>query len=273
MFITIINDSSDDNAKVRQIIRWTTLFPKASISFIGVSSNLTNSATLEAAGNLIDILDASGGRQGIVAVNVAPRGQIKEDGENGSNFSYFWYKKTLIISTTKSYTLSFIKKFEVTKEISLLDTNKVLRYVISRKLIPKRLGDYIRKNQFRSFNFQPRVAMWLRNQIDIPHRKISIEKFLNPPSAIWMIDSFGNAKTTLLPEDLKNLKTKGVVNTNLGRFPYFESLKDIPNGKTAIYTGSSGLGEKRFLEIATQNYEGSAARSLNLKVGKEIELL
>lgn len=63
------------------------------------------------------------------------------------------------------------------------------------------------------------------------------------------------------------------IKTSLGSFKFYERLKDVPDGKTAIYIGSSGIGNKRFLEIATQNRKGSAAKTLNLRVGKEIKFL
>lgn len=157
MFITIVNDSSNDNARVRQIVRWSTLFPKATISFVGIDSNLENSATLTAGGNLVDILDASDGREGIVALNVAPRGEMK-DGENGPSFCYFWYKKTLVVPTIKGYTLSLVKKFNIVKNVNLLDTKGVLDFAFKKGLIDNWLNSYIAKSQFRSFDFQPRVA-------------------------------------------------------------------------------------------------------------------
>lgn len=69
MFCTIISDCQDDNVFGRQKTRIAALFGSSidAITMIGVSNEL------EAAGNLVDVLDAAGGASGIVLVNVAPR--------------------------------------------------------------------------------------------------------------------------------------------------------------------------------------------------------
>lgn len=275
MQITIINDSKDDNAKVRQEIRYAHLFPRTHISFIGIDSAFGDAATISAAGNLIDALDASEGNPGVIAVNVAPRGNIKTDGVNGSAFCYFWYKKTLIISTIKGYNLSLIKKFKLTDTVYVLDIPTVLEYIEKRGLITKELSNHVTNTQFRSFEFQPRVAKWLYDKIQISNTKVQIDKFPDIPTAVWHIDSFGNAKTTLTINDLK-LKTKDLpikVDTNLGTFNFYNRLKDVPRNETALYIGSSGIGQNRFIELATQHTPGSAAKKLNLKVGDEITIL
>lgn len=288
-FITIINDCKSPEDIGRQETRYAHLFPNTHISFVGVDSSLGINSTLESGGILIDILDASEGKPGIIALNVAPRGQVKEDGENGSKFSYFWYKKTLVVSTIKGYNLSLVKKLGLTKSINILDTSQVLDFAASHKLITKDLAEYVKNTQFRSFDFQPRVARWLFDKVNLPHTPVLINKFLDSPNAVWLIDSFGNIKTTLLFEDLVIVDShpefisgseiprqarndKEDIATNIGAFKYYERLKLVPSGETAIYTGSSGLGNKRFLEIATQNTAGSAAKSLNLKIGDTIEI-
>jgi hypothetical protein len=273
MFITIINDCKSENDIGRQCTRYSCLFPGTIINFVGVNSNLGLNSTLEAAGNLVDILDASDGREGVVSLNVAPRGQVKKDGENGSLFSYFWYKKTLVITTVKGYNLSLVRKFKLIKEVNVLETNFVLDFAADRKLITKDMAEYIKNSQFRSFDYQPRIAKWLTDGINLPHSPVLLNKFADAPNAIWLVDSFGNAKTTLLKDNIPSLKHRSLkVNTNLGTFTYYERLKSVPDGDTAFYAGSSGIGNQRFLEIATQNRSGSAARSLNLKIGDTIEI-
>lgn len=272
MNIILINDSKDDNARVRQEIRYANLLPNSHISFIGVDSSLGVISTIEAAGNLIDSLDTLGENEGVICVNVAPRGQIKEDGENGSNFCYFWYKRILIVSTIKSYNLSLIKKLKITKNIHILEMDKVLDFAHKQKLITENQKNYISKTQFRSFDFQPRVAKWVWDNEKIPAVSTSINKIANCPQAVWLIDSFGNTKTTLTKTDLGKEDPKEI-KTNLGKFKFYNRLKDVPDGETAVYIGSSGVGDKRFLEIATQNRTGSSAKTLNLKVGQEIKLL
>lgn len=270
-YITLINDSSDYNAKARQETRWATLFPQVNISFVGISSNLGTLSTLEVSGNIIDVLDAGGGKAGIIAVNVAPRGD-KTEGDNGSLFAYFWYKKTLVISTIKDYNLSLVKKLNLIEHLNLLDTRQVLNFAEANNLITKQQNNYITNTQFRSFDYQPRVAHWLFQGIHLPSSNLNLAQIPEIPNTIWYIDSFGNCKTTLLKSDLL-LDDKSKIKTNFGEFNIYDRLTDVPPGETAFYSGSSGLGEQRFLEIATQNRKGSAKKTLGLEIGNEIKIV
>ncbi|MGD8744249.1 MAG: SAM-dependent chlorinase/fluorinase [Candidatus Woesebacteria bacterium] len=274
MFINIINDSSDDNARQRQVVRWSSIFPKGSISFTKVGGNLDKNSTLEAAGNLIDSLDASQGKKGVISVNVAPRGDRK-DGENGSKFCYFYYKSTLVISTVQNYSLSLVKEVGLINSIHLLDTQRVSTFANNKGLIDENTHKRLVDTQFRSFEFQPRVARWLTDGVKIPSKSRSINTTPKAPDAVWLIDSFGNAKTTIMKDTTKDVSRKypGNIKTNLGAFKVYNRLKDIPKKDTAVYIGSSGIGNKRFLEIATQAVAGSAAKKLDLKVGQEFKIL
>ena len=82
MFVRIISDCRDDNARGRVETRIAAL--------LGVTPGFTGVANdLEAAGNLVDMLAAGLGRDGIIMVNVAPR-NVKR--ENGSPFGVFKWK-------------------------------------------------------------------------------------------------------------------------------------------------------------------------------------
>lgn len=271
MFITVISDCISENDKARQATRFAGLF-NITPTIIGVNSSLGKNATLEAAGALVDTLDAAGNGKGVVVVNVAPRGD-KKDGTNGTHFSYFKYKNTLIIATIKDYCLSLVKKLNIVDKVNLLDTEEVLKYVEKEGLIDKSLKNYIANSQFRSFDFVPRVAKWLSNGVVLPFSDSPLTNHLTPPSAIWLIDSFGNAKTTILVNDLAGEHVEKYLNTNLGIFKFYNRLKDLPFGETAFYTGSSGIDDKRFIEIATQGIKGSAAKHLNLQIGSTIKIL
>ncbi|GEM_PF-1449009 len=48
----------------------------------------------------------------------------------------------------------------------------------------------------------------------------------------------------------------------------YRRLKDVPNGGLAVIVGSSGLGERRFLEIVVQG--GNAGKQLDIKPGDNI---
>ena len=114
MHITIINDCKDANAAGRQMARAAGLI-EAPVSFVGVSSDL------EAAGNLIDMLDAYGDSAGILLVNVAPRNGKAKKWQNGTPFGYFWYKKILVLSSIDGLTLSLVKKLQLVDSINVLD--------------------------------------------------------------------------------------------------------------------------------------------------------
>jgi len=143
MFITIINDCKSQNDIGRQETRLASLFDNCHISFVGVTSSLGSVPTLEASGNLIDVIDAAEGKKGIVIVNVAPRGEVKKDGTNGSSFCYFYYKETLVISTIKGYALSLIKKLKLVKNVNVVNVNEVLNDIVKLGLITKDVASKI----------------------------------------------------------------------------------------------------------------------------------
>src|SRR3989344_4523230 len=246
MFTTIITDCKEENEAGRQIARFNSL-NLGPTSLIGVDSSFGDIATIEAGANLIDILDATEGKKGVIVVNVAPRGD-KSIGENGNSFCYFYYKKTLVISTVAGYTLSFIRNFKVANKVKVLEVQEVLEFMVKNNQITKQLKNHITNSQFRSFDFVSRVARWLIDRYILPSSLVPIAYSLMP-SCVWCIDAFGNAKLTLINQKIKKIINEEI-NTNLGAFNYYERLKDIPKGETAIYTGSSGLGDIRFLEIA-----------------------
>jgi hypothetical protein len=289
MFTTIITDCKGENEAGRQIARYASL-GLGPANLVGIGSGLDDDATIETAGNLVDILDATEGKRGVIVANVAPRGN-REDGENGTQFSYFYYGKTLVIAIVKGYTFSLVKKLGITDSVKLLETSEVLEHAVFAGLINAKQAAQINKSQFRSFDFVPRVAQWLLQGAILPSKPYPLSTVSDIPSCIWHIDSFGNAKTTLFAKDLSSLnfeRTQSVektgsihtgqvdnahINTNFGVFNYYERLKDVPAGETAIYTGSSGIGSKRFIEIATQGVAGSAAATLKLKVGDVVEIM
>lgn len=260
MVITIINDCQDSNAAGRQIARTISLFGSP-VSFIGVQNEL------EAAGNLIDALDAVEGREGIVLANVAPRHKQAKKWTNGSPFGYFRFKKNLIISTVDGLTLSLAKKLRLFEFANVLDMPAVLEKMISQKFLPAESKNNIVNSQFRSYDFLPRAAFYLLKNKDIESEKLNARGIPDAPKAIWWVDNFGNCKTTLLPEEI-SFKPASSILTKIGKLNCFPRLKDVPAGKPALIVGSSGLGEKRFLEIVIKG--ASAAKLFNLTSGKEV---
>lgn len=251
MNITIINDCKDDNAKGRQLARIGSIF-QSSANFIGVSNEL------EAAGNIIDALDANGENDGIILVNVAPRNGKAKRHTNGTPFGYFWYKKTLVVSSIDGFSLSLVKKLNLTGFIDVLDIPEALDVLIGDKFLTPDLKKHIIDTQFRSYDFLPRVAFYVFTKKSIVSNKIAIETIPDAPTAIWWVDNFGNCKTTILSEELSYIK-------KIKNLKYYSRLKDVPNKKPALITGSSGLEDGRFLEIVLQG--GNASHYFGIQSG------
>jgi len=263
MFATFINDCNSANDFGRQATRIFRLF--GNIPVITVSIGFGK--TLEASGNLIDMLDASDGEKGILLLNAAPRHGTGKKWHNGTPFGYFYYKETLVVATIDGYCLSLAKKIGLFDAISLTDCATVIDTMIKQKHLDAKLRNLIVKSQFRSFDYMPRLAKWIMDGIDIPHEKYSVDKIAEAPKAIWLVDNFGNCKTTVFPEEVGHSPGK-VLKTKIGGLICYERLKDVPDNKVGITIGSSGLGLKRFLEIVVSGE--SAAQRLKLKVGAEI---
>jgi hypothetical protein len=266
MQVTIINDCCDQNAKLRQVSRAGSLFENASVNCFGVKSEM------EAAGFLVDAIDAFDGREGIVLVNVAPRNKNNETSKNrhwknGAPFGYFWYRKTLIISSVDGLTLSLVKKLQINDEIFALNISKVLDEV--RSDLNEAQKQRIINSQFRSFDFLPRAARWLWEKQDLPKEKFSLSEIKNIYPAVWLIDNFGNIKTTLLEDELNyisggkaEIKIKYQEKTIKEKFTVYKHLKDLPENEIGLIVGSSGFKDKRFMEIILNG--GSAAEHLNI---------
>jgi hypothetical protein len=269
MFTTIITDCKSQNAKLRQITRFTAM-GLGCVSAFGINSNLSADATVEAGANLIDALDASDGKRGLIFTNVAPRGKDKET-DNGSSFCYFWYKDTLVISTVEGYCLYFVNKFRLKEKVGLINTDELTDWAYKSGLINSHLNKYLKTTQFRSYDLVPKLAVWILKKYKVPFKNIKI-KNRQLDTCVWCVDAFGNCKLTATNKDLV-LNHKKFIETNKGKFYLYKNLKDVPKSETAIYVGSSGLGDERFLEIATQKKAGSAAARLNLKVGERIDFV
>lgn len=254
MFITIINDCRDENAKGRQTTRVQSLFG-ITPNFIGVEHDL------EAAGCLIDTLDAGQDSNGIILLNVAPRSSrwkfaLDKNGngkawENGTPFGYFKIDQVLVVATIDGFSLSLIKKLNLVREIKVLDVPQVLEFALNNNLLEEQRAERIKHTQFRSFDFVPYVANWLSQELELPYSTLSLTKIKDAPAAIWFQDNFGNKKTTLLEADLEHLESDKV-KCALGKFKYYPRLKDVPEGEQGIITGSSGYQNQRFLEIVVQ---------------------
>jgi hypothetical protein len=262
MFVTIINDCHDGNAMGKQMTRCAGLFPGASIATVAIEQD-----ELEAAGNLVDMLDTSDGNEGVILVNVAPRQGRGKKWPNGTPFGYFTYQNTLIVSTIAEMSLSLVKKLGLADSLYLTDVPTVVDAMIQKGELDKDLRELIIKTQFRSCDYMPRLAYWVKKGIDVPSETYSFTNVMEAPKAVWWVDNFGNCKTTILPEEVGHTPGKKLM-TKVGEIMCYERLKDIPNDEAGLIIGSSGIGQKRFLELDVQGK--SSAAKFNLKPGSQL---
>lgn len=262
MFVTIINDCSDDNVMGRQATRAAVLFGNVPINTVGIGWS-----ELEGAGNLIDMLDASDGKEGVILANVAPRHGRGKKWPNGTPFGYFYFGKTLIVATIAEQMLSLAKKFGIADSLKLTDVPTVVDFMIGKGKLDGSIRDIIVKSQFRSYDYMPRLAKWVLDKEDVPTENYSFSNVLDVPHAVWWVDNFGNCKTTMLPEEVGHMPGKAL-QTKYGDILCYERLKDVPNDKPGLIIGSSGLGQKRLIELVVQGK--SAAAHFQITPGSEI---
>ena len=259
MFITIINDCKDENAMARQATRASSLF-HSNVATVGIESF----KDLEGAGNVIDVMDASGGEEGVIMLNIAPRHGRGKKWPNGTPFGFFRYKKTLIVSTVDGYCFSLAKKFGLIDKAYVTDLPTVIDAMIEKGNFPAEFREQIVKTQFRSFDYMPRLAKWLWDGVELPYEEYAMDQIPDAPKAVWWIDNFGNCKTTILPEEIGFERDKKI-QTKFGEFTCYNRLKDVPNDEHALIVGSSGFGHQRFIELIVQGK--SAAAKFGLTTG------
>jgi hypothetical protein len=257
MIATIINDCRDANAQGRQTTRLSSLLG-VPVNFVGVANDL------EAAGSIIDVLDALEDRPGLILVNVAPRDHAAKKWANGTPFGFFKYKNAIVVTTIDGHVLSLVKKFQLTEVIEVMDIPTVVKTLAQEGIIDKDLEGIISESQFRSFDFLPRIGAFLAQGGNVPTAKINISEIPDAPHAVWFIDNFGNCKTTSLVDEIK-IETSGSIKTNFGSASFILQLKNVGDDQSAIIVGSSGLEKKRFLEIVVQG--GSASQTHALSQG------
>lgn len=260
MYLTIINDCHDPLTRNRQVVRASALFPGINISFVSVG----NFADLEAAGAIIETLDAAMGKPGIILVNVAPRHGKAKKWPNGTPFGHVRVGETDIFSTVDGVTLSLLTKYDIAKDIEVYDIPTVLDFVIKNGKLPAHMREPITDTQFRSYEFLPRVARWQQDGLALPFDRHSLADFKPAPAAVYSVDNFGNCKTTCLAEDIGH-QAGQTIQTRWGEFLCYDRLKDVPDGQPGITVGSSGYRDKRFIEFVIQGQ--SAAAKYGVQVG------
>lgn len=260
MFVTIINDCKDPNAFGRQSTRASALFG-LNVNTVAVSNDL------EAAGNLVDVLDASEGRRGVVLVNVAPRNGAAKKWPNGTPFGWFRYGDTLVAASIDGRTLSLAKKLGIIDSVEVFDIPTVMDAAAGHRLVSREVAEYVKTTQFRSLEFLPRVAFWITQGYVLPTERLAADDIADAEDAVWWVDNFGNCKTTVLPEDLDAFRDENAL-SGLAALAHYDRLKDVPDGESAFVTGSSGIGGRRFVEVMIQG--GNASQRYGLRSGRPL---
>ena len=261
----IITDCHDDNARGRVSGRLESVTGQPS-TFVSIPGTLDDAAELAAAGNLVDHLDALGGRRGIILVNVAPRKD--DDNENGSPFGYFWYGETLVVSTVDGKTLSIAKQLGACEDVYVFDLPASVSAMVDRGFIHPDRKDAVIASQFRSYTFLPLAAHLVREDVVLPADRLALSRITSlEHEAIWWIDNFGNCKTTLIPARY-DLEHGSECDTVFGTLRYYDHLSDVPDGETALVQGSSGLHMTRFAELVVKGR--SAADALSASLGDRV---
>lgn len=276
----IITDCSDQNARSRQELRFTELFGSKP-TFLGVGADVVlgegnKAADVEAAGNLLDLLDAinlpdnlKSKRQTVVLVNVAPRGgKTKEIWENGTPFCYFRVNGTLVVSTFARRCLSLIRDLGQIESVELLDVPTVTEAAVEWGDLTADHAQRINDTQFRSFEFMPLVARWLCDGRPVPSISQPLKDIPAIDPSVWCVDSFGNVKTTLRPQDIDFEEGKVIELADGDKVTCYTRLADVPRGVSAIVIGSSGYGPDRFLEVVIQR--GNASKQHSLSIGSPV---
>lgn len=265
--ITYVSDCQDENTRGRLKTRVSTYFHGGNVVFVGVSSNAAVSE-YEAAINVVDVLDAFDQHPGIILANVARREGKAKRWPNGTPFGWVKVGNVNIFSTIDGYTLSLIQKLLKKKlTVKVYDIPSVVPHMGLDAASQER----IIHTQFRSFDYLPRLAAALMDGADLPHEEFS--EVPEMPLATCWVDSFGNVKTNILPEEVKfEIGRKVIVRVSENkqfRMPCYNRLKDIPDNVVALTIGSSGMGDARFLEIMRQGM--SAAKTLGIRSGLSID--
>lgn len=264
MFVTIITDCNDGNARNRLSTRSAWLFDRPA-TMVGVSDfNTPGNEEVEAALNLVDTLDASQGTNGVVLVNVANRHGKGKKWPNGTPFGYFKYKDTWVVSTVDGQVLSLAKKLGISDHIMVTDIPTVLSKMVEIGVFPEEHKDRIINTQFRSYEYQPRLAKWLHDGIEIPAERLDFSEISDLEPMIMLTDNFGNCVTSVLPEEIGHEVGK-VISTPYGEITCYSRMKDVPNGEAALIVGSNGIDHQRLVVLTIQGK--SAANTLGIFSG------
>lgn len=264
--VAIVSDCGGQ-AMSRMMVRVNALMPGARcIAF-------ESACLIEASGNIVDALDAfSPHTTGAILCNSAPRKDARET--NGSAIVAGSVGLITLISTAGA--LGLVRKLVPNLMVRKLNVNAFLSQCVKTdrhtfnfrglEVIPHILKHMHYYNDKGSFLFQDFFEPF--------------DQFPAVDSCVWHVDTIGghptNLKLTILRDECKGFEkghTARVLFPKSGashEIPCFERLTDIPTGSLGLYEGSSGLGNRRFLEIAVMG--GSAAKELGVRAGDPISI-
>lgn len=168
-----------------------------------------------------------------------------------------------MVATLDGYCLSLAKSFGLLEDLRVFDIPTALASLPESVRPDMAERERIAATQFRSYEFQPRVACWLAQGIDVASEPYDLSLIPDLAPCVWHADNFGNLKTSIEATDIP-LDTK-FLHTVHGVFPVVPRLRDVPDGEAAFTVGSSGLGGCRFLELAVSR--GSAGARYGLRAG------
>jgi hypothetical protein len=259
--ITIITDCFDDNARWRQVARFASLFPSTNVQLLGVKSDI------QAAGFLVDIIDSFLDGNHLVVVNIAPRHGEAKKRKNGTPFGYFEFDGHTIISSVDGYVLSLVKKLQILKTFFIWDIPTVLEQAFLAEEISEEEKEHIMNSQFRSFEFLPRIAIWMAEEsFEIPSKTFNLDQILDIWNKIWHIDNFWDCKTTILASEFKREK---IEDQRFEDVAYKKHLSQVETDETAFTVWSSWFDLERFIEISKWGWDASDA--LDIYIWDEVK--
>ncbi len=77
-----------------------------------------------------------------------------------------------------------------------------MNWAVDKSLISETKAVAVENTQFRSFEFLPRVIKRVFAKKDVPSKSMSLAEIKDLDSVAWLVDSFGNVKTTILPQEV-----------------------------------------------------------------------
>ena len=262
--IALVTDCGTQ-AKGRMALRLSTLFTSAYIN-----TDFESGSPLEASGNLADALDAllpfdNDLPDGNCAVlcNSAPRQRARE--QNGSRIAYGKVGRAHLIATV--CTLGLLRKVYPDLTVCSIDSDAFVHaYCDSRR----------QRFNFRGLEVIPLLLYAISsggNDDLLGSASTPLDSFMDFEPGVWHIDQIEgqrtNLKLTYLRDEFEGLKPSKKVRIDIYgqdgsiELPFYERLTDIPSDQIGIYESSSGLGDRRFLEIAVMG--GSAAEKLGIR--------